>query len=87
MTKKRKGYIYVEVEESVRVDTCDIIGDIEDDELLDELKSRKLIADDKINPEIPKEGAKLRKLLCDILDLSYHSSDANILDGIKERLV
>ena len=87
MKKKRKGYIYVEVREDVRVDVDDVIEEIDDDDLLDELKKRGLIRGANNELQAPKSGRELRKLLCDICDLSYHSSDMVILDNIKERLL
>ncbi len=85
--KKRRNYIEVDIDDTVKVYVDDIIEEVDDVDLIDELKRRNLLAEKEYEKPIPKEGTELRKLLCDILDISYHSSDSNILDGIKERLV
>ena len=82
--KKRKGYIYVEVEESVRVDISDIIDEIDDDDLVYEVKKRKLLGE--YDKQIPTEGIKLKEMLCDLCDLSHHSSVTVILNEIEQRL-
>ena len=64
--KKRKGYIEVEVEESVRVDVCDIMHEIIDQDLIDECISRDLHLP-TISKEIKDlEGNSLYRYLCDI---------------------
>lgn len=82
--KKRRGYIYVEVEESVRVDVENIINEIDDELLLDELKNRDIIKEHEEN--IPKEGIELRRMLCDICEIGYHSSIQTIIEILKEKL-
>lgn len=84
MAKKRRGYIYVEVEESVRVDVENIINEIDDELLLDELKNRNLIKEHEEN--IPKEGIELRRMLCDICEVGYHSTIESILKILEEKL-
>lgn len=85
--KKRKGYIYIEISEDVKIDVDELLEEVKDEDLLDELKERKLLNDKEYEKPIPREGQQLRKLLCDICDISYHSSDNQILNSLKERLL
>jgi hypothetical protein len=84
--KKRKGYIYVEVEESVRVYVSDFLDEIEDEDLIDEVRKRNLLHIP--DPEIKKKENKfdLFRHLCDLAESNYHVSKIDLFNRLNEKL-
>ena len=84
--KKRKGYISVEVEQSVRVDISSIMDDILDEDLLDECISRDLSLPRINKKNIQLEGDNLFRHLCDIAETNYYASFDELMDIISHKV-
>lgn len=84
---RRRKSINVDVD--VDIDIDEVIGQMDDDDLISELKERNLIPDcDEYEEQSfnDLQGIYLKNHLCDILGVSYHTKKEIILSQIMDRM-
>lgn len=68
--------------------TDEILEALEDDELMEEIKKRKLISSERtsLTPTPDLEGYELKRFLCDIVGVPYPTSKEEVIELIKSKL-
>ena len=63
----------------VEVGIDELLREVDDDELLDEMKDRKLSYRGCVPDAVDLEGDYLYRVLCDIVQVGYHTDKSEVL--------
>ena len=82
MPKRRKGYVNVDTDVSVDVYVSDIIEELDDEDLIDEIRERKL-EKEFVNASVPKID---NRSICDLLLVKYHTPIPKLMEDLEQHL-
>jgi hypothetical protein len=85
-TRVRQGSVSVTTEVEVDIDICDVIQEMDSDDLLKKLKKRGHRFNDQDPMRIPESGDELKRLLCDALGVSYHTEKNKLMNLLNDRI-